>query len=114
MDRPRHPAFCCFAGVGVDGGGFDGFDACARTFATKRAPYRAPIANACCFAPGNVDVDVRDVAVPCESMEERSETEVCAEGGRERGRGGYGCGMATAAAEGGIGRWRRHASRVCK
>jgi hypothetical protein len=115
MDRPRHPAFWRFAGVGVDGGGFDGFGACARTFATKSVSYRAPIANPCCFAPGNVDVDVmaerearedvdvREVAVPCERMEERSETEVCAEGGRERGRGGYGCGMATAAAEGGMG-----------
>ena len=41
--------------------------------------------------------------MPCERMEERSETEVWAEGGRERGRGGYGCGMATAAAEGGMG-----------
>ena len=106
MDRPRQPAFCRFAGVGVDGGGFVGFGACARTFATKSASYHEPIANACCFAPGNIDVDVmaerearedvdvRDVAVPCERMEERSETEVC-------GRGWDG-------------RWRRHASRACK
>ena len=115
IDRPRHPAFWHFAGVGVDGGNFDGFGACTRTFVTKSASYRAPIANACCFAPGNVDVDiiaerearedvdVREVAVPCERMEKRSETEVCAEGGRERGRGGYGYGMAMAVAEGGVG-----------
>ena len=46
---------------------------------------------------------MREVVVPCESMEDRSETEVCAEGGRERGRGGYGCGVATVVAEGGMG-----------
>ena len=43
------------------------------------------------------------VIVPCERMEERSETEVCTEGGCERGRGEYGCRMVTAAAEGGMG-----------
>ena len=41
---------------------------------------------------------MREVVLPCERMEDRSETEVCAEGGRERGRGGYGCGVATVAA----------------
>jgi len=80
--------------------------------------YRARVANACCFAPGSTgvdivvaereareDADVREVVVPCERMEEWSETEVRAEGGRERGSGGYGygCGVATAAAEGGMG-----------
>ena len=119
MDTPRHPAFCRFTGVGVDGGGFAGFGACARTFATKRVSYGARIANACCFTPGNAgvgcvvaereareDVDVREVVVPCERMEDRSEavvavdwTEVRAEGGRDRGRGGYGCEVVTAAAE---------------
>jgi len=82
---------------------------------TKIVSYRARAANACCFAAGIVsvdvtaaereareDVDVREVVVPCERMEDRSEMEVCAEGGRERGRGGY-CGVATVAAEGGIG-----------
>jgi len=89
-----------------------------RTFATKGVSYRARVANACCFAAGIVgvnvvvaereareDVDVREVVVPCERMEDRSEMEVCGEGGRERGRGrgGYGCGVATVAAEGRIG-----------
>ena len=45
-------------GVGVDGGGFDGFGACARTCATKSGSYPARVANACCFAPGNAGVDV--------------------------------------------------------
>jgi len=115
MDRPRHPAFWRFAGVAVDGGGFGVFGGSARMFATKSASYRARAANPCCFAAGIVgvdvvaaereareDVDVREVVVPCERMEDRSEMEVCAEGGRERGRGGY-CGVATVAAEGGIG-----------
>jgi len=50
-------------------------------------------------------VDVREVVVPCERMEDWSEMEVCGEGGRERGhgRGGYGCGVATVAAEGRMG-----------
>ena len=75
--------------------------------------YRTRIANACCFAPGSTgvdvvvaereareDVDVWDVVVPCERIEERSETEVRAEGGRERGSGGYGYGCEVAAAGG--------------
>jgi len=56
------------------------------------------------------DVDVREVVVPCERMEEQSETvvvvdwtEVRAEGGCERGGGGYGYEVAMAAAEGGMG-----------
>src|SRR5579863_9456859 len=108
MDKPRQPAFWRF-GIGVSGGGggFCGFGACARTFATKSVSYRARVACACCFAPvredaaaaaaetdAREDVDVRDVVVPCERMEERSETvvavdwtDVRAEGGRERGGG---------------------------
>jgi len=75
----------------------------------------ARAANACCFAPGNVgvdvvvaereareDVDVQEVVMPCERMEEQSETEGRTDGGRERGRDGYGCGVATAAAEDGV------------
>jgi len=46
-------------------------------------------------------VDVRKVTVPCERMKEQSEREVHGEGGRERGGGRYGCGVATAEAEGG-------------
>ena len=46
---------------------------------------------------------MREVAVPCERMEEQSETEVCAEGGREHSRGGYECVVATAVALGGMG-----------
>ena len=46
-------------------------------------------------------------------MEDRSETEVRAEGESEHGRGGYGCGVATAAAEGGM-EWGRDPSRVCQ
>jgi len=42
----------------VDSGGFDNFDASTRTFATKSASYHALVVNACCFAPGNVSVDV--------------------------------------------------------
>ena len=45
---------------------------------------------------------MREVVVSCESMEDRSEMEVCAEGGREHGRGGH-CVVATVAAKGGIG-----------
>ena len=43
--------------------------------------------------------------MPCERMEDWLEMEVCGEGGREcgRGRGGYGCGVATVAAEGRMG-----------
>jgi len=116
MDRLRHPAFWHFTTVSVDGGGFDGFGTCARTFATKSVSYCAHGANACCFAHGNIgvdvvvaerdareDVDVREVVVPCERTEDRPETEVRAEGGRERSRGGCGCMVATAAAEGGTG-----------
>jgi len=63
----------------------------------KSASYRARVACACCFAPGaNVGVntevreemEVREVVVPCEKMDERSEavvvvdrTDVRAEGG---------------------------------
>jgi hypothetical protein len=112
MDRPRQPAFWRF-GVGVVGGGpFCGLGVCTRTFATKSVSYRVRAVNACCFAPlteaavaaetdAREDVDVREVVVPCERMEERSEavvavdwTEVRAEGGRERG-GGYGAGGGT-------------------
>jgi len=57
-DRPRHPAFWRFTGVDVDGGDFDGFGACARTFMSKSVSHCARIANAYCFAPGNVRVDV--------------------------------------------------------
>jgi hypothetical protein len=104
MDRPRQPAFWR-CGVGAGGGSFCDLRACARTFATKRTSYRARVASACCFAPvtedaapnetdAREDVEVREVVVPCESMEERSEvvvavdwTEVRAEGGRERSGG---------------------------
>jgi len=116
VNRPRHPAFWRFTGVGVDGGDFSGFGACARTFSTKIVSCRARIANACCSAPGNAgvdvvvakreageDVDVREVVVPCERMEEQSETEVTAEGGHEPGRGVYECEVATVAAEGRMG-----------
>jgi len=77
---------------------------------------RARIANACCVAPSNAgvdvvvaereareDVDMREAIVPCERMEDRSETEVRSEGGHERGRGVYGREVATVAAEGGTG-----------
>ena len=115
MDRPRHPAFWGFAGVGVDGGGFGVFvRACVRL--RRRACRTARAANACCFAAGIVgadvvvaereareEVDVREVVVPCERMEDRSEMGVCAEGGRERDRGGYGHGVANVAGEGGMG-----------
>ena len=57
-DRPRHHAFWRFTGVDVDGGGFDGFGACARTFMSKSVSHCARMANAYCFAPGNVGVDV--------------------------------------------------------
>ena len=57
MDRPCHPAFWRFAGVGVDGDNFDGFGVCARTFAAKSMSYRACVANACCFAPGSAGID---------------------------------------------------------
>jgi len=46
---------------------------------------------------------VREAVAPCERMEDRSETEVCAEGACEHGRIGYGCGVATVAGEGGMG-----------
>jgi len=114
VNRPRHPAFWRFTGVGVDGGDFSGFSARARTFSTEIVSYRARIANACCFAPSNAGVDVvvakreagedvntREVVVPCERMEDRSETEVRAEGEPERGRGVNGCEVATVAAKGG-------------
>ena len=45
---------------------------------------------------------MREVAVLCKRVEERSEVEVCAEGGCEHGRGGYGCVVATAVAMGGM------------
>ena len=41
--------------------------------------------------------------MPCEKMEERSETEVCTEGGWGRGRSEYGCRTVTVPAEGGMG-----------
>jgi hypothetical protein len=86
MDRPRQPAFWRF---GTGGGSFCDFDgACARTFATKSTSYRARIASACCFVPvkeeddgaaeadARDDEDVREVVVPCERMEDRSEAVV--------------------------------------
>ena len=88
----------------------------ARARLWRRACRGARAANACCFAPGNVgvdvvvaereareNVDVWEVVMPCERMEGQSETEGRADGGRERGRDGYGCGVETAAAEGGVG-----------
>lgn len=62
------------------------------------------------------EIDVREVVVPCERREERSEavvavdwTEVRAEGGCERGRGPFesGIAIAAAAATGGGGGGRR-------
>ena len=116
MARPCHLAFWHFTTVSVDGGGFDGFGTCARTFATTSVSYHEHGANTCYFAHSNIDVDfvvaerdaredidVREVVVPCERTEDQPETEVCAEGGRERSRGGCGCRVATAAAEDGTG-----------
>ena len=119
-DRPHHPIFWRFTGVDIDYGCINGFGACARTFAVKGVSYYTRIVNACCFAPSSAgvdvvvaerevreNVDVGEVVVPCERMQERSETaaavdwmEVCVEGGRERGGGGYGC------------RWRQQRQRV--
>jgi hypothetical protein len=125
MDSPRQPAFWRFAGVGVGGGG--GLGACARTLAVKSASYRARVACACCFAPvadvgveadadteAREEMDVREVAVPCERRDERSEvvvpvdwTDVRADGGCERGRGAFVVGIAAAADGGGGGGTRR-------
>ena len=117
IDRPRHPVFWCFTGIGTDGGDFNGFGAWVRAhFLNEDRVIRPRIANACCLAPGNAGVDVvvaesearegvdvQGVVVPCERMEDRSETEVRSEGGHEPGRGGYECEVATVAAEGGTG-----------
>ena len=78
MDRPRHPAIWSFTGGAFDGG-FDNFGAYARMLVTKSASYRARATNGCCPTRGNigvdvvvverevlVDVDVREVVVPCE------------------------------------------------
>jgi hypothetical protein len=116
MDSPRQPAFWRFAGIGVGRG--DSLGVCERTLAVKSASYRARVVCACCFAPGadvgveadadteaREDMDVREVVVPCEKSDERSEvvvavdwTDVRADGGRERGRGAFVVGIATAAA----------------
>jgi len=77
-----------FTDVGVDSGGFGVFSACTRMFMMKSMLYHACTANACCFAPSNIDVnvvvakrkaregiDVREVVVPCERMDHRSEME---------------------------------------
>ena len=82
-----------FTTISVDGGGFDGIGTCARTFATTSVTYHVHGANACCFAHGNIgvdvvvaerdareDVDVWEVVVPYERTEDQSETEVHAEG----------------------------------
>ena len=87
----------------------------ACTFATKSVSYHTCAANACCFAPGIVgidvvvaereareDVDVQEVVVPCERMEDWSEMKVCTEGGCECSHGRYRCGMVTVAVEGGM------------
>jgi len=88
MNRPHHPAFRCFTDVGIDGGGFGVFGAYTRMFTTKSMSYCACAANACCFAPSNIDVDVVvaerkaregidvwEVIVPCERMDHWSEAE---------------------------------------
>lgn len=132
MDNPRQPAFWRFAGTGAGG-----LDACARTFARKTASYRARLANCCCFAAGGMgvvgmdvdveaeteareDMDVREVVVPCERSEERSDEavvvvdwmDVRAEGGREReGGGGSGAAAAVGGIEGGGGGMRRVLAR---
>ena len=78
-------------------GGDRDLGACARTLAEKSASYRAGVACACCFAPGadvgvntevREEIEVREVVVPCEKRDERSEavvavdwTDVRAEGG---------------------------------
>ena len=118
MDSPRQPAFWRFGGVGVGGDG--GLGACARTLAEKSTSYRARVACACCFAPGagvgvdtevREEMDVREVVVPCEKRDERSEavvavdwTDVRAEGGWERGgREAFVGGIAAATGGGGGG-----------
>ena len=88
MNRPHHPAFQHFTDISVDSGGFSVFSACTHMFMTKSVSYRACTANACCFAPSNIDVDVVvakrkaregidvwEVVVPCERMDHRSEME---------------------------------------
>ena len=59
-------------------------------------------------------MDVREVVVHRERAEDRSETEVRAEGGRGRGRDGYGCEVAKVAAEGGMSGGGRNASRAVR
>ena len=118
MDRPRHPAFWRFTGVGVDGGGFSVFCASARARLRRRACRTGrTLVTPAVSLPAALGVDVvlaereaREVAVPCERMEERPKTavvvdwtELRAEGWCERGGGGYGCEVAMAAAEGGMG-----------
>jgi len=39
VNRPCHPAFWRFGGVGVDSGGFDGFGACAGMFTSKSVSH---------------------------------------------------------------------------
>jgi len=88
MNRPHHPVFWHFTDVGVNGGGFSIFGACMRMFMTKSVSYHTCAANACCFAPSNIDVDivvakrkaregidVQEVIVPCERMDYQSEME---------------------------------------
>ena len=113
MDMPRHPAFWRFTGVGVDGGGSGVFGVYRRAFAAKsRRALLTPTVSLPATLGVDVvvaereareDVDVREVVVPCERMEERSETEVRAEAERERSHGGHGFGVETAAAGGGTG-----------
>lgn len=79
MDRPHHPLFWHFTGVGVDSGNFNGFGTCAHMFTAKNVSYHTCIAKSCYFAPGSAgvddvvaerevqeDVDVQEVIVPCE------------------------------------------------
>ena len=88
MNRPCHPTFRHFTDVGVDGGGFGIFGACMRMFMMKSVSYHVCTANACCFTPSNIDIDivvaerkawegidVQEVVVPCERMDHQSEME---------------------------------------
>ena len=88
MNRPCHPVFWCFTDVGVDSGGFGIFGACMRMFTMKSVLYHACTADAWCFVPSNIDVDivvakrkawegidVWEVIVPCERMDHWSEME---------------------------------------
>jgi len=115
-DRPCHPAFWRFGGVGVDGGGFHGFGACAHTVMSKSVSHCARIDNATASLQATLASTLlwlrgrrgrmwtcRRSLCLVKGWKSRLSTEVRAEGGRERGCGGYGCGVAMAAAEGGVG-----------